>query len=81
MNIPDAEEARKRIEEGNYEKALIQADQIAKIITDAITKGQKSVSTPHIELSIKNILIQKGYDVKYYSSIRGEESYWVISWI
>jgi hypothetical protein len=81
MNVPDAKEARKKIDEGNYEKAKKLSVEMSEQINSAIARGQYCLSVSHVEPVIKKLLEEKGYKLEYFGSTRrGEDSSWIISW-
>lgn len=79
MNIPTAQDARKTLEKGQYEKANKQAVEVESRINEAIAKGQHAISGDGgLEPSVKASLERLGY--KYESGSQRNESYWSVSW-
>lgn len=79
MNIPRAADARRAIENAEYEKAIKQAAEVEKLIHDAISKGQKYVGgNGYLEPSVKAKLESMGYTCT--SASQYNEEYYSISW-
>ncbi len=79
LNIPNAADARKSIEKGQYEKALLQAKEVEGVISKAIKCGQTSVGFDGVlESCVKSALELKGYVVTI--GRQYNESYTSISW-
>jgi len=78
-NIPNAIEARRLIERGEYEKASKQAEQISLLIQEAISEGKCSISGEgSLEMPVIKKLEEKDYKCK--SGSQYNENYWSISW-
>jgi hypothetical protein len=79
MNIPNADDARRSIEKGEYEKAKKQAAEVEAQIINAIAQGFKIVSGKGwLEPAVHAKLEEMGY--KYESKRDFGNSYWVVSW-
>ena len=79
MNIPTAEEARKAIEQGKYEKAKSQEFHVESQIKEAIGKGLNRISGDGwLEPSVRALLERLGY--KYETGTQYNEHYWSVSW-
>ena len=79
MNIPTAEEARKAIEQGKYEKAKSQEFQVEGQIKEAIGKGLNHISGDGwLEPSVCVRLERLGY--KYETGTQYNDHYWCIGW-
>lgn len=63
LPIPTAAQARQTIAQGQYDKAQKQADEISKLINNAITEGKASVSYGSLEDSVRSQLEAKGYKI------------------
>lgn len=79
MNIPRADDARKSVEQGEYDKAVKQADEVATAINTAIALGKKSIGgSGRLEASVRTKLQEMGY--QYSTGTQYNESYWSVSW-
>jgi len=79
MSLPDAAAARRTVEHGQYEKALVQLQLITQTILNAIKDGQTTVSIENsLEPPVKKSLEAKGYKVN--TSSARNETYTSISW-
>ena len=80
LNIPTAEEAARKVQMGEYTKALKQAEIVSMKINGAIEDGQRSIGLYEfcLEPSVKAELERHGYTVKFSSFI--DESNTTISW-
>ena len=78
-DLPSAEEARRSVENGVYEKALEQMAKIQTLIFEAISNGKQTVSGDGtLEPSVKKVLEEKGYRCSAGSQYN--ETYWSVSW-
>lgn len=79
LNVPQAHEARRIVDEGQYQKALDQAQLVQQLIADAIARGEKCVGADgKLELPVKQSLQAMGYQVS--SGGQYNEDYWSASW-
>ena len=79
MNIPKASDACKTVDQGEYDKAVKQADEVATAINSAIALGKKSIGGDgHLEPSVRTKLQEMGY--QYSTGTQYNESYWSVSW-
>ncbi len=79
LNVPHAHEARRIVDEGQYQKALDQAQHVQRLIADAIARGQKYVGGDGtFELPVKQKLQEMGYQVSVGNQYN--EPYWSVSW-
>lgn len=80
LNIPTAEEAARKVQRGEYTKALQQAEIVSAKINSAIADGQRSIGLCDLCLdpSVKAELERHGYTVKFSSFI--DEYDTTISW-
>lgn len=64
INIPHAEDARKLIESGEYERAKVQIKKVEEIINSAVSKGLRTVSLEPLEKCVVSKLQEMGYTCK-----------------
>lgn len=79
MNIPSAEQARAKVQEGQYAKANQQFTMVEEKILAAIADGKTTCGGDgSLESPVKQQLENLGY--KCSSDQQYNESYWSISW-
>ena len=78
INFPSAKESRDKLSTRENQVFRQEIANIHQLVTDAISRGNDSVTVSSMHDQTKKFLEEKGYFVKEESCQR--DSYWLIKW-